>query len=79
MRGEVLETLEALKERGTQLVLGLRDILDDPVLLAPEWQNKNVLPALENLYDEIWIYGLSQLSNPLDGLNLPAKVARKTT
>jgi predicted glycosyltransferase len=78
MRGEVLETLVALKERGTQLVLGLRDILDDPVLLAPEWQNKNVLPTLENLYDEIWIYGLPQVSNPLAGLNLPAKVARKT-
>jgi predicted glycosyltransferase len=78
MRGEVLDTLVALKERGTQLVLGLRDILDDPVLLAPEWQNKNVLPTLENLYDEIWIYGLPQVSNPLDGLNLPAKVARKT-
>jgi predicted glycosyltransferase len=79
MRGEVLDTLVALKERGTQLVLGLRDILDDPVLLAPEWQNKNVLPTLENLYDEIWIYGLPQVSNPLDGLNLPTKVARRTT
>lgn len=78
MRGEVLDTLIALKERGTQLVLGLRDILDDPVLLAPEWQNKNVLPTLENLYDEIWIYGLPQVSNPLEGLDLPAKVARKT-
>ena len=78
MRGEVLDTLVALKERGTQLVLGLRDILDDPVLLAPEWQNKNVLPTLENLYDEIWIYGLPQVSNPLDGLDLPGKVVRKT-
>lgn len=78
MRGEVLDTLEALKPRGTQLILGLRDILDDPVLLAPEWQNKNVLPALENLYDEIWIYGLPQVSNPLEGLDLPESVARKT-
>ena len=78
MRGEVLDTLVALKERGTQLVLGLRDILDDPVLLAPEWLNKNVLPTLENLYDEIWIYGLPQVSNPLDGLDLPGKVVRKT-
>ncbi len=78
MRGEVLETLEALKERDTQLILGLRDILDDPVLLLPEWQKKNVLPALDNLYDEIWIYGLPQVSNPLEGLDLPEKVARKT-
>lgn len=79
LRGEVLDTLIALKERGTQLVLGLRDILDDPLLLAPEWQTKNVLPALENLYDEIWIYGLPQVSNPLEGLDLPAAITRKTT
>ena len=79
LRGEVLDTLIALKERGTQLVLGLRDILDDPLLLAPEWQTKNVLPALENLYDEIWIYGLPQVSNPLEGLDLPSAITRKTS
>lgn len=77
LRGEVLETLEALKARGTQLVLGLRDILDDPQLLAPEWKSKNVLPALESLYDKIWIYGLPQVSDPLAGLGLPSSITRK--
>ena len=38
LRGEVLETLEMLKPRGTRLVLGLRDVLDEPRLLEPEWQ-----------------------------------------
>src|SRR3546814_7001346 len=71
LRGEVLDTLQALKERGCHLVLGLRDILDDPLLLEPEWRSKNVLPALETLYDDIWVYGLPQISNPLRGLNLP--------
>ena len=37
LRGEVLETLEFLKPRGTRLVLGLRDVLDEPRLLEPEW------------------------------------------
>ncbi|MDH3737787.1 MAG: hypothetical protein OER92_01245, partial [Alphaproteobacteria bacterium] len=78
LRGEVLETLHMLKERGTFLVLGLRDILDDPHLLGPEWRNKNVLPTLDNLYDELWVYGLPQICHPLDGLNVPQSVHRKT-
>lgn len=77
LRGEVLETLHMLKARGTFLVLGLRDILDDPHLLGPEWRNKNVMPTLENLYDELWVYGLPQICNPLDGLSVPPSVYRK--
>ena len=79
LRGEVLDTLTMLKERGTRLVLGLRDIMDDPHSLAPEWQRKNVLPALKNIYDEIWIYGLPQICDPLEGIKLPPSVLRKIT
>ena len=78
LRGEVLETLHMLKEGDTFLVLGLRDILDDPHLLGPEWRNKNVMPTLDNLYDELWVYGLPQICNPLEGLNIPQSVQRKT-
>lgn len=49
LRGEVRETLEMLKSRDVPLVLGLRDILDDPAQLATEWKRKNVLPALSDL------------------------------
>ena len=77
LRGEVLEALELLKPRGTRLVLGLRDVLDEPRLLEPEWQRKNVLPALRELYDEIWVYGLPQICDPLEGLSLPIGVRQK--
>jgi predicted glycosyltransferase len=77
LRGEVLETLESLKSRGTRLVLGLRDVMDEPRLLEPEWQRKNVLPALRELYDEIWVYGLPQICDPLEGISLPRRVRRK--
>ena len=77
LRGEVLETLELLKPRGTRLVLGLRDVLDEPRLLEPEWQRKNVLPALRELYDEIWVYGLPQICDPLEGVSLPISVRQK--
>lgn len=77
LRGEVEETLHALKARGTRLVLGIRDVLDDPELLVPEWERKNVLPALENLYDDIWIFGIEQLYDPLKELSLSATIKRK--
>ena len=79
LRGELSDTLEAMKERGVHVVLGLRDVLDDPDLLLPEWRRKNAVPALKEFYDEIWIYGLPQVCEPLAGLDLPASVSRKIT
>ncbi len=77
LRGEVGETLEMLRDRGTPLALGLRDVLDEPALLAPEWERKNVMPALEDLYDEIWVYGLPQICDPLAEIPVPQAVRRK--
>ena len=77
LRGEVHDTLVMLKERGTRLVLGLRDIMDEPALLAPEWERKKVVPALRDLYDQIWVYGLPQICDPLEGIELPKSVRRK--
>ena len=77
LRGEALETLNMLKSMGTRLVLGLRDVMDEPKLLEPEWRRKNVMPALRELYDQIWVYGLPQICDPLEGISLPAKVRQK--
>lgn len=78
LRGEVVPALRLLKERGTPLVLGLRDVMDDPAALAQEWERKNVVPALRDLYDEIWIYGLPQINKPMTGVDLPASVRHKS-
>ncbi len=77
LRGEALPTLRMLKANGTTLVLGLRDIMDEPRLLLKEWKRKQVLPALEHLYDEIWVYGLSAFADPLAGVACPASVRGK--
>jgi predicted glycosyltransferase len=79
LRGEVMDTLLMLKARGTPLVLGLRDVMDEPALLEPEWQRKKVLPALKNLYDDIWVYGLPQICDPLAEISLPRSVREKIT
>ena len=77
LRGEVTGTLEMLKARGTQLVLGLRDVMDEPAALAPEWARKNVVPALRDLYDQIWVYGLPEICDPIEDIALPRDVRRK--
>ena len=65
LRGEVEETLRVLRDRGTRCVLGLRDVMDEPESLLAEWQRKDVFPALEQLYHDIWVYGLPEIFDPL--------------
>ncbi|NEK23716.1 hypothetical protein GV827_15045 [Sulfitobacter sp. JBTF-M27] len=70
-RGELLPTLEYLRMRGrTRVVLGLRDVLDEPEVLAAEWARKGAIAAAENLYDEIWVYGVRDVYDPTEGLPL---------
>lgn len=77
LRGEVGPTLKMLKGMGTRLVLGLRDIMDDQDQLAEEWDRKAVMPALKNLYDNIWVYGSDLIYDPLSGLTVPDDVRKK--
>ncbi len=76
LRGELKETLPLLKARGTRLVLGLRDVLDEATCLAEEWKRKDAFAALP-LYDEIWAYGLEGVYDPLAGLPLPKGIDDK--
>ncbi|MEE9210029.1 MAG: hypothetical protein V3U23_06210 [Kiloniellales bacterium] len=77
LHGEAVETMRSLSSRGTRLVLGLRDVMDEPTMLVPEWERKNVLPVLDELYDDIWIYGVPQVCEPLEGFELSEDVERK--
>ena len=79
LRGEVRDTLEMLNREGVSCVLGLRDVMDDPDLLSEEWERKNAVPALRDLYDQIWVYGMQDVHDPLAGLEIPASVRRKMT
>ena len=77
LRGEVEPALQRLKAKGTHLVLGLRDVLDSPDVLRREWRRKGSMQAVERYYDELWVYGLEQLYQPLQGLRLSQQVRDK--
>jgi len=67
LKGEVLSTLKMLKDKDTCCILGLRDVMDEPEQLREEWRRKKVQPTLQELYDEIWIYGPPVMGNPIKG------------
>jgi len=55
---ELDPTLEALAARGrTRLVLGLRDVIDDPATVRRQWLRQRNFEALRRYYAEVWIYG----------------------
>jgi predicted glycosyltransferase len=78
LRGEVRATLEKLKRKGVHLVLGLRDVMDDPDVLREEWERKRAHSALEELYDDIWVFGLKEIFDPLEGVGVAPEVYDKT-
>ncbi len=77
LRGELEETLHVLKPRGTTLVLGLRDVMDSPELLEPEWRRKDLMRKIGELYHQIWVYGPADFWNPLTGLEVPDRIASR--
>jgi predicted glycosyltransferase len=56
---ELREPLHRLRERRPEarVVLGLRDVLDDPDVVSREWASLGDLQALRTLVDRIWVYG----------------------
>lgn len=77
LRGEIRETLALFRDTGVQVVLGLRDIMDDPEALRREWARRDVAAVLDEFYDEVWVYGHPGMGNPLEGVGLPESVMHR--
>ncbi|TDR93978.1 glycosyltransferase family protein [Enterovirga rhinocerotis] len=77
-RGEIVPTLDLMRRRGARIVLGVRDVMDDPALLVPEWERKGAADVLARCYDEVWVYGLPEIYRPLAAFDLPEHLVRDT-
>jgi predicted glycosyltransferase len=55
--GELEPTLQALRARGTRIVLGLRDVEEDPVAVRRRWRETGARRALRRYYDAVLVYG----------------------
>lgn len=78
--GELLETLQALQQRkqATRLVLGLRDILDEPERTRLSLTRNGCFEIIDRFYDEVWVYGSQSIFDPIKEYDFPDCVARKT-
>ncbi len=77
LRGEIEYTLRWLRMKGCLNVLGLRDVMDDSEALQSEWKRKEAVPAVENWYHEIWVYGTEATGNPIEGIELKQETLRQ--
>lgn len=50
-------SLPLLAAKKTHLILGLRDIIDDPEAVKKQWHKQENSAALRKFYSSIWVYG----------------------
>ena len=79
IKGELLPALRHCKAflPQTKLVLGMRDIEDDPKHVSKEWTNSGVIPLLEHTYDAILLYGTRALYDPVREYGLSSHIEQK--
>lgn len=59
MEGELVAPLNRLRAEcpGVALVLGLRDVIDEPERVRREWERLGILDWMDRTYDRVLIYG----------------------
>ncbi len=79
LRDELVPMLELLRGRGrSRIVLGLRNVEDDPARVRAAWSEANTLSAVGRYYDCAVVYGPDNTTNDalscLDGVEMPVPV-----
>lgn len=77
---ELVQTLEALHQRKNRprLVLGVRDILDEPERTRRSLHNSQSFALIDRYYDEVWVYGVPEIFDHLGEYGYPDHIAAKT-
>jgi predicted glycosyltransferase len=77
--GELLPALEAMKHSRfhTQVVLGLRDILDSPEVSIHRWQIEGAYDAIERYYARILVFGMKNVYDVAEKYQIPEGDAKK--
>ena len=70
--GELDDSLARQQARGCRIVLGLRDIIDEPAAVARQWQKLRTLDTIRDYYDAVWIYGDARLYDTVAAYGLAA-------
>lgn len=55
---ELVPALDLLVQGGhTRIILGLRDVIDEPAVVQTQWLERKNFEAVREYYDAVWIYG----------------------
>jgi predicted glycosyltransferase len=78
--GELAATLEEIRRKRlpTKLVLGVRDILDEPERTRRNLENNGSFETIERFYDEVWVYGSRSIFDTVREYGFPERVAAVT-
>jgi predicted glycosyltransferase len=79
MNAELLSTLTFIRREipETNVLLGLRDILDEPVAVRDIWESQGIMPIMDSLYDRILVYGCRSLFDVVEAYRIPDRIAAK--
>jgi predicted glycosyltransferase len=77
LRGELDPTLPKLRDMGCEVVLGLREVLDEPSVVRDEWVRNDAIRTVTDYYDRIWVYGSKDFFDPLSGVPLPLETRER--
>lgn len=76
--GELDPALRTVAKRGrTQLVLGLRDVIDHPTVVRRQWLRDRNFEAVRGHYSEVWVYGDPGFYDLLEECGLEGELGSK--
>ena len=64
MHGEALGMLRQAREENKAIIYGMRDVLDEPEVVARAWDSHEHHWALKHGYDRVCVYGTSTVFDP---------------
>lgn len=74
---ELDNILPELASRGTYIVLGVRDIIDEPEAVRNQWQKLKNIDVIRLYFSAIWVYGDHRLYDFAEEYRLPEDICRK--
>ena len=78
LEGELRPAIRWLRRRSTaRLVLGLRDVLDEPTQVRTEWIRDGSYELVATSYDAVWVYGDPALADPVREYGFGPEITRK--
>lgn len=74
---ELDNILPELASRGTHIVLGVRDIIDEPEAVRAQWKKLQNIEIIRLYFSSIWVYGDPNLYNFADEYQIAPDIVEK--